>query len=37
MLGLRIPVGFWAGQEASHLVGLGIAGSPFRSAEVSKS
>jgi len=35
MLGLWTPVGFWVGQEASHLVGLGIASSPLRSAEVS--
>ena len=34
MLGLWTPVGFWVGQEASHLVGLGIASSSLRSAEV---
>lgn len=34
MLGLWTPVGFGVGREASHLVGLGITGSPVRSAEV---
>ncbi len=37
MLGLWTPAGFWVGQEASHLVGLGIAIRPLRSADVGES
>lgn len=34
MFGFGAPVGFWVGQETSHLVCLGVATSPLGSAEV---